>query len=97
MTFSEKSEHAIPYFINFNILPAVTFLYVESISSLMYDVQNKLAPVHIQDLFKHVSNIHSYYTRTAATNKFYVMPSHLNLFCDLEYDYGMPYLKILES
>ena len=39
----------------------------------MYDVQNKLAPVNIQDLLKHVSDIHSYNTRSAAANKFYVM------------------------
>ena len=36
---------------------------------------NKLAP--IKDLLKHVSNIHSY--NTAASNKFYVKPSRLNL------------------
>ena len=29
----------------------VYFLYVESVSSLMYDVQNKLAPARIQNLF----------------------------------------------
>ena len=51
MNFSTKSEHAIPYFINLNILP-VHFLNVESVSCLMYDIQNKLAPVHIQNLFK---------------------------------------------
>lgn len=47
--------------------------------SLMFDVQNKLAPVHVQDLFKHVSDIHSYNTRSAASNKFYAMPSRLDL------------------
>ena len=46
MNFSTKSEHAIPYLINLNILP-VHFLFVESVSCLMYDIQNKLAPVHI--------------------------------------------------
>ena len=76
MTFSTKSEHAIPYFINLNILP-VHFLYVESVSCLMYDIQNKLAPVHIQNLFKHVSDIHSYNTRSATADKFYIMSSCL--------------------
>ena len=41
MTFSNQSEHAIPCFLNLNILP-VNFLYVESIASLMYDVHNNL-------------------------------------------------------
>ena len=53
INFSTKSEHAIPYFINLNIIP-VHFLYVESVCCLMYDIQNKLAPVHVQNLFKHL-------------------------------------------
>lgn len=43
----------------------------------MYDNQNKLAPPHIQNLLTHVSDIHSYNTRTATINKFYVMSSRL--------------------
>ena len=39
---SPKCEHAIPFFVNLNILP-VRFLSVKSVSCLMYDVQNKLA------------------------------------------------------
>ena len=53
MTFSNQNEHAMPGFLNLNILP-VNFLYVESIASLMYDVQTNLAPDHIRQLFKHV-------------------------------------------
>ena len=41
----------------------------------MYDIQNKLAPVHSQNLFKHVSDIHSYNTRSATADKFYIMSS----------------------
>ena len=77
MNFSTKSEHAIPYFMKLNILP-VHFLYVESVSCLMYDIQNKLAPVHIQNLLKHVSDIHSYKTRSATADKFYIMSSRLD-------------------
>ena len=76
MNFSPKCEHAIPFFVNLNILP-VHFLYVESVSCLMYDVQNKLAPTRIQKLFTHVSDIHSYNTRSGTTNKFYLMSSRL--------------------
>ena len=49
ITFFPMCEHAIPFF-NLDILP-LHFLYVESVSSLMYDVQNKLAPARIQNLF----------------------------------------------
>ena len=76
MNFSTKSEHAIPYFIYLNILP-VHFLFVKSVSCLMYDIQNKLAPVHIQNLFEHVSDIHSYNTRSETADKFYIMSSRL--------------------
>ena len=40
--FSPKCEHAIPFFVNLYILP-VRFLYVKSVSCLMYYVQNKIA------------------------------------------------------
>ena len=44
----------------------------------MYEVQNKLAPACIQNLFAHVSDIHSYNTKwSATTNKFCVMSSRL--------------------
>ena len=75
MNFSTKTEHAISYFVNLNILP-VHFLYIESVSCLMYDIQNK--PAHIQDLFKHVSDTHSYNTRSATAEKFYIMSSRLD-------------------
>ena len=93
MNFSTKSEHAISYLIvNLNILP-VHFLYVESVSCLMYDIQNKLAPVHIQNLFKHVSDIHSYNTRSATADKFYITSSRLdqlkNSFSRLAHGYGI--------
>ena len=43
----------------------------------MYDVQNKVAPARFQYLFTHVSDIYSYNTRSATTNKFYLMSSRL--------------------
>ena len=44
----------------------------------MHEVQNKLAPARIQNLFTHVSRIHSYNNRwSATTNKFYVISSRL--------------------
>ena len=58
INFSPKCEHAISLLVNLDML-SVHFLYVESVSCLMYDVQNKLAPSRIQDLFTHVSDTHS--------------------------------------
>ena len=58
INFSPKCEHAIPFFGNLNILP-VQFFYVESVSCLMHDVPNELAPARIQNLLTHVSDIHS--------------------------------------
>ena len=54
---SPKCEHAIPFFVNLNILP-VRFLSVESVSCLMYDVQNKLARSSSFSKFIYLSQIH---------------------------------------
>ena len=40
--FADKNEHAIPLFIKTNILP-LSFLYVQAISNLMYDINAKQA------------------------------------------------------
>ena len=47
----------------------------------MFDVRNTTAPSNIQDLFQdiHVSNVHSYNTRSSASNNFYTKPSRLSV------------------
>ena len=40
---TEHNVHAIPLFLNVNLLPT-NFIYFESISNLMHDVRNKVAP-----------------------------------------------------
>ena len=47
---TDSREHAIPLFIQRNIIP-ITFLCVQIISKLMYNVRNNLAPINIQNLF----------------------------------------------
>ena len=59
--FSDHNEHAIPLFVDAQVLP-IKFLYYESIANLMFDVQNTTAPSNIQDLFQDISNVHSYIT-----------------------------------
>ena len=45
----------------------------------MFDVRNRTAPSNIQDLFKDISNVHSYNTRSSASNNFYTKPSRLSV------------------
>ena len=45
----------------------------------MFDVQNTTAPSNIQDLFQDISNVHSYNTRSSASDNFYTKPSRLTV------------------
>ena len=45
----------------------------------MFDVWNRTAPSNIQDLFQDISNVHSYNTRSSASNDFYTKPSRLSV------------------
>ena len=100
MNFSPKSEHAIFFLL---ILISCLFIFFMSNIICFYNVQNKLAPACLQNLFTHVSDIHSYNIRSETTKKFYVMSYLLvqlkNSFFPIwiEVRYGMLYLKILES
>ena len=48
-------------------------------ANLMFDVRNRTAPSNIQDLFQDISNVHSYNTRSSASNNFYTKPSRLSV------------------
>ena len=71
--FSDRNEHAIPLFVDANILP-LKCVYYESTANLMFDVRNRRAPSNIQDLFQHISNVHSSNSRSSASNNFYTKP-----------------------
>ena len=45
----------------------------------MFDVRSRTAPSNIQDLFQDMSNVHSYNTRSSASNNFYTKPSRLSV------------------
>ena len=45
----------------------------------MLDVRNRTAPSNIQDLFQDIYNVHSYNTRSSASNNFYTKPSRLSV------------------
>ena len=45
----------------------------------MHNVKNKIAPANIQNLFRNVSGVHSYDTRSAAAGMLYMMHSRLEV------------------
>jgi len=59
--FSNRNRHAIPLFVDANILPLI-FSYYESIAKLMYDEQHGISPKSIQALFEYVHGILQYNT-----------------------------------
>jgi hypothetical protein len=78
MYFSDRYDHAIPLFLDLRILP-VTFLYCETVSGLMYDINNNNAPLNILNLFDKSSSIHSHNTRLCMSEKFYLKSSGLEI------------------
>ena len=48
--FADLHDHAIPLFLEANVLP-ITFLYHESVSSLMCDINNDKAPANMFNFF----------------------------------------------
>jgi len=58
MNFAARNEHVVPLFVKSHILPYL--LHFQSICCLMYDVQNKIAPHNILELFTNMKYIHRY-------------------------------------
>ena len=54
-------------------------LYVETVSSLMYDVSRLCVPSNISDLFTKVNKIRTHKTRSSSSGNFYVKSSSLSL------------------
>ena len=79
INFSDRCDHAIPLFIDANILP-INFLYYQTISNLMHDVHNNMVPSGISDMFQKISNCHYYKTRASASGNLYVNSSKLELY-----------------
>ena len=60
------------------VLP-LKFLYYEHLADLMFEIRHISAPGNIQDLFQDVSDIHSYNTRSSASNNFYPQSFRLSI------------------
>ena len=78
MYFSEQNQHAIPLLIDDGVLP-LKFSYYELLANLMFEIRHTNAPSNIQDLFHDISDIHSYNTRSSASNNFYTQSSRLSI------------------
>ena len=74
--FATSREHAVPLFIASNVLP-VNMLYYKTVSTLMHDVKNNMAPPNILNLFTSVRSVHTYHTRAATSDKFHCKYSRL--------------------
>ena len=73
--FANRKVHAIPLFIDANILPS--FLYFKSVSYLMHDIHTNSARSKIVNLFSQTSCIHEYNTRSSSKNNMYIKKSNL--------------------
>ena len=76
--FTDRREHAVPLFADANILP-LTFLYYESVSNLMHDINNSNTPINIPKLFRKSSKVHSYNTRSSTSRNVYVQNFRLGI------------------
>jgi len=74
--FADVRDHAIPLFLEANVL-SITFLYHECVASLMHDINSNNAAINMLHLFKETSSVHSYNTRSSTSGNLYVQNSRL--------------------
>ena len=77
MYFSEPRAHAVPLFTSSKILP-LNMLYVETVSSIMFDVSCLTVPTNISNLFTKANEKHNHETRFSSSCNFYINRSRLN-------------------
>ena len=83
--FSNSNVHAIPLFIDANILP-ISFLYFKSVSYLMHDIHINTSPTKIVNLFSQKSSLHAYYTRSSSKNDMYIKKFNLEKLRQVEWE-----------
>ena len=79
INFSDRRDHAISLFIDANVLP-LNFLYYQTMSNLMHDVNKNKVPSGILNLFQKTCSCHSHNTRASASGNFYVNSSDIELY-----------------
>ena len=76
--FANRCDHAIPLFLKAKILP-INCLHYKLLAETMHDVSNDLVPSNLQDLFLPTAKVHSYNTRSSASNNFFINKSRLEI------------------
>ena len=76
--FSQRNRHAFPLFNDASVLP-LKFLDYELLANLMFEIRQGKAPRNIHDLFQDISDIHSYNTRSSASNNCCTHSSRLSV------------------
>ena len=69
--FANRRDHAIPLFLKAKLL-SVNCLYYKLLTETMHDVSNNLVPSNLKDAFFHAAKVHSYNTRSSASNNIYM-------------------------
>ena len=77
MYFSEARAHAVPLFTSSKILP-LSMLYIETVSSIMFDVSCLTVPTNISNLFTKANEKHNHETRFSSSCNFFINRSRLN-------------------
>ena len=77
MYLSEPRAHAVPLFTSSKILP-LNMLYVETVSTIMFDVSCLTVPTNISNLFIKANEKHNHETRFSSSCNFYINRSRLN-------------------
>ena len=78
MHFADRSDHAIPFFLNAKILP-LNCLYYKLLAEMMHDISNDCVPPNLRDLFLPTKKVHSYNTRSFVSDNFYIQRSRLEI------------------
>ena len=83
--FADRRDHAIPFFVNANILP-LSFLYSEYVpnqgrcSNLIHElINNNNAHLNVLKLFQKTSSIQTYNARSYISGNFYVQSTRLEI------------------
>ena len=77
MYFSEPRAHAVPLFTSSKMLP-LNMLYVETVSSIMFDISCLTGPTNVINLFIKANEKHNRKTRLFSSRNFYFKRSRLN-------------------
>ena len=68
MYFTDIREHAIPLFIDADILP-VTFMYYKTVASLMHDIRQQISSIYLKKPQQFIHTIQNHLLRITFTLK----------------------------